>query len=269
MGNQGQKTYCKNCGDKNVGNYCNNCGQKVYINRFTVKSYFSSLLNVFNIEKGFLYTFKMLTVNPGKIINGYISGKTKSYYNPLKYIVVAAAINAVLVIYLNILDQSVEASNNIINSDAVKNNQEVLDLQKRWMEFFKQFMNFVPLLIIPFASISSKWFFRSKKLFYAEHLIINSYIYGHGFFMAILLMPIVLIIPALTSIYGIVSGSIMIMYLTYSFKSLFKPSVLMSLLGGLTTYLLGMALFMAFFIIMLILAMIAISLLGYDIMQLL
>ena len=174
------KKVCKNCNSVHINNYCCDCGQRIYTKRFTLKSFFFVLLATLNIEKGFLYTLKMLFIHPGKVINDYLTGKTKHYFNPLNYIIIAAGIYAFLTIWLNLLDKSVEATNEFIYSESIQNNEEALQLQKKWIDSFKNYINFVPLLMIPFASLISKWFYRSKKLFYGEHLIVNCFLFAQG-----------------------------------------------------------------------------------------
>ena len=53
----------------------------------------------------------MLFTHPGKVVNEYINGKTRLYYNPLKYIIIIAGIYAFLTIYLNILDANMNQMN--------------------------------------------------------------------------------------------------------------------------------------------------------------
>ncbi|MFC2104914.1 DUF3667 domain-containing protein, partial [Bacteroidota bacterium] len=169
---------CKNCGSENIETYCSNCGQKIYTKRFTLKNFLLVFLNAFNIEKGFLYTLKMLFIQPGIIINDYIKGKTKQYFNPLKYVLIVAGLFAFLMITTNIFDTSYKASNDALyNSSEVlkqqKNDELALQMENKMLEYVKQYMNLIPLIIIPFFSLVSMWFYRSRKLFYGEFLIVN------------------------------------------------------------------------------------------------
>ena len=263
------KKVCKNCNSDHINNYCCDCGQKVYTKRFILKSFFVVLLDALNIEKGFLHTLKMLFIHPGKVINDYITGKTKPYFNPLNYIIISAAIYAFLILWLNIFDNSVEAANEILYGEALQKNDEVLQLKKKWMDFYKQFVNFIPLLMIPFTSLISKWFYRSKKLFYGEHLIINCFLFAQCFIIIIILTPIVVIIPSLITYFSIIALFATIIYLSFALYKTFQGSRFRAIIGAILIYFIGYLLFILFLIIVLFIIGIIIILLDYNISDLL
>lgn len=259
------KKVCKNCNSVHINNYCCDCGQRIYTKRFTLKSFFFVLLATLNIEKGFLYTLKMLFIHPGIVINEYITGKTKPYFNPLNYIIIAAGIYAFLILWLNILDSSVEVSNKLFNNEALQNNDEALQLQKKWIDFYKQFVNFIPLLMIPFASLISKWFYRSKNLFYGEHLIINCFLFAQSFIIIILLTPIVVIFPSLITYFSVITSVATIIYLSFALHKTFPGSRFKAIMGAVIIYIFGMLFFFLFLLIILFIIVIIITLLGYNI----
>ncbi len=262
---------CKNCGSEQIENYCCNCGQKIIEKRFSVKFFFIAILDTFNLERGLFYTFKMLLTKPGVVINDYISGKTKSYYNPLKYIILATAIYAFFVLWLKIFDHSVEATNELnemLYNDSVTENPAVIAFQQKWLELVKQFINFIPLMVIPFSSLVSRRFFKSAKLFYGEHLIINSYAYGHAFFITIVLMPLVLIFPSVARYFEIISAITVISYLAYAYQQTFKCSVFKSLMGSILTYVFGLILFILFLALIITITIFILAKSGVNIVQL-
>jgi len=248
-----KESSCKNCGSSQIDNYCSNCGQKIYTKRFTLKSFFYVILNTLSIEKGFFYTAKMLFTHPGKVVNEYINGKTRSYYNPLKYIIIIAGIYAFLTIYLNILDANIESNEYFQkNIDALQSNEEALLMQKKWMDFFKQYINLIPLLLVPFTSLVSKWFYRTKKLFYGEHLVINSFIFAQIFILYILWSPVAVIIPSLITYFPLLTFISSITYLCFALYKIFHESPFRSIMGGIVIYFLGMLLFFTFFLVIVI-----------------
>ena len=99
---------CKNCGNHFEGVYCNMCGQKVINERITIKHLFEITFDSFNIHRGLIYTIKLMFTNPGKLINDYLNGRTKDFYNPLKYLLLIASISALFMLWLNIFDANVE-----------------------------------------------------------------------------------------------------------------------------------------------------------------
>ena len=91
---------CKNCGTAFSGNYCPHCGQKHLSDRYTLrKLLWEAWAVVTNVEQGFWYTTKTLFLNPALIITDYIKGKTKPYYNPLRYLIIWAVLS-ITFIYL-------------------------------------------------------------------------------------------------------------------------------------------------------------------------
>ena len=259
---------CKNCNSINVDKYCSNCGQKVHVERYTLKRFFSIILDAFNLEKGILYTFRMLLIKPGKTIHDYLNGRTKPYFNPLNYLLVAAGIYAVLVLWLNIFDTTIDATNELLNMDSVEESEEVIAMQSRFMESFKSYINLIPLMMIPFSSLISMLFFRSGKLFYGEHLIINSYLFAQGFYITLLVSPVVIIFPSIKALFGVILALIIISYLAYSFSKIFRRSVLRSIAGSFMVYIAGMLLFYLAFLLILIIFVIILKLFGYSLLDL-
>lgn len=238
------KNICKNCNSPNINNYCIDCGQKVYNERFTIKSFFVDLLDALNLERGFFFTSKMLFISPGKVINDYLGGKTKSYINPLKYLLIIGSIYAFLILWLKIFDVGME-------SIAVQGNSEkVAIIQNQWLGFYKKIINLIPILLIPFISIATKWFYKSKGLFYGEHLIVNSFIFLQIFLITILLTPLVLIFPSTINFFPGITLVILIVYFCYSLNSTFRGAPFRSVLIAFLSLLIGYLLFMLFVIVL-------------------
>lgn len=87
---------CKNCDFEFNGKYCPNCSQSAKANsRLTFKNITSDFLDtVFNLDKGFIFTFWNLLKQPGFVTRSFIDGKRKNFTNPTKYIILATAIQA-------------------------------------------------------------------------------------------------------------------------------------------------------------------------------
>ena len=87
---------CKNCENEFEGEYCNECGQRV-IDKITWNHIMGSWLSAFNVEKGFAYNLRELTIRPGAAIRKYIGGVTKPFLNPLSYFLLSLAFLLLLV----------------------------------------------------------------------------------------------------------------------------------------------------------------------------
>ncbi len=268
--NTSQKSLvCMNCGSKNTENYCMHCGQKVIVERYTLKKFFTIILDAFNVHRGIIYSFKSLLLHPGKVINDYLNGRTKPYFNPLNYLLIAAGLYAFLILWLNIFDDSVDVANSIILSEQNQSNPEVVENQKNFIEGIKGYINFIPLLMIPFASLITFWFFRYKKLFYGEYLIVNSFLFAQGYLLAMLFMPVFILFPGIKLFFGPFLSLILIIYLSYAFGKIFRIGIIKSIVGALLVYLGGMLLFYLLFMIMIILTGFIMSLFGLSLLDIL
>ncbi len=268
MINQKETQHCPNCGSPNIHNFCSECGQKIYKSRFTLKGFFGVVGNALNIERGFLHTMLWLFYNPGRVINDYLKGKTKSYYNPLNYILIIAGIYAFLILSLNILDQSIKTTNELIGTDAAQASPEVLELQKRWIEFIKSYVNFIPVLMVPFTSIFSKWYYFKRNLYYGEHLIINTFIIAQSILISVFISPFASFITGLLDIFPLINICYTIIYFSYALFRVFKKSMFKAFLGSIVIYFGGFFLFMLFILVTVFLAIIILKLLGISLTSL-
>jgi len=257
---------CKNCGSDNVAEYCSHCGQRTLTKRFSLKSFFIFVLSAFNLERGFFYTLKMLFVNPGKVANEYIGGRTKIYYNPLSYLLLITGISAILIVWLGVFDANIANTNNLMG---IEQTQESLQFQHKVNEFIKQYMNFVSLLTLPFISLLSKWVYSKRKLFYGEHLIFNSFMQAQVSVISILLLPVYKIFPVLYNYVLPVGYIVLVIYYSYALRKTFKSSIFKSILNAIVINLAGMMLFMLSIVIMTIVAVIILKLTGLSLKDLL
>ncbi len=257
---------CKNCGSEQVAEFCSHCGQKTITKRYTTRSFFIKFLSAFNFERGFFYTLKMLFVNPGDVVNGYLSGKTKAYYNPLNYLLLVAGIGTAIMIWFGIMDANIESTNEIFG---INKNKEAVNLQKNMIGYMKQYINIITLLMLPFISLFSKWFFNKRKLFYGEHLIMNSFLFGQTSVISIIFFPLLLVFPFLTNYYSLIAGTFAFIYFSYALKSIFKNSLLKSMFGTLVIFLGGYILFMLFFTIVMTITIIIMAISGVSLKELL
>jgi hypothetical protein len=87
---------CQNCNKNFTGNFCSACGQRDIANqRLQWGEVVSDFLdNFFNLDKGFLFTFWQLLKKPGTVGRSFIRGERKKYTNPIRYLIIAVAIQA-------------------------------------------------------------------------------------------------------------------------------------------------------------------------------
>ncbi len=253
---------CKNCGNEFSGIFCNKCGQKYINERITVKYILTNtFVSIFNINKGFIYTAKMLFINPDTVINDYINGKTKDYANPIKYLLILTGLSSFLYIYFNVFDAQQDAIYGVV-SDSSQNKLQFFIREK-----IKTYLNFISLILLPFMSLSSFVIYKRIKYYYAEHLIINSYFFAQITFLSLAFFPILLIYKDLITVYTYANFIFAIGYYSYLSKKLFKYNIFKSTLKSIVTFILGYFLFSLFFIIIMILVVIISKLIGYNLVS--
>lgn len=254
---------CKNCKNTFYGSYCNNCGQKAIYERYTLKHLFNLTLDSFNLQKGLFYTLKMLFTNPGKVINDYLEGRSKDFYNPLKYLILIASINAILMLWFNIFETNIAAANELMGEDPEGNK-----LQQLVAGYVRTYLNVFALVVLPFYSLVSKWVFNKFRLHYAEHLIINGYLFAQYTLLQMTTYTLFSFIPGLSKLSMAFSVVVFITYYSYAFRGVFKIRFFKSLLSSILIYILGFVLFMLFIIVVLFIVILIMKLNGVDLKEL-
>lgn len=238
---------CKNCGKESDQNFCSNCGQKRIDERWNLKKLIrSAFTTVFNIEKGFFYTFRELVFHPGKVVGDYLNGRTIPYTNPFRYVVVAIAISVFLMLSLGVWEFQVDyIIENYKKFGLIDSEQGEADMRTN-MKNVTRFMNLMPLLLLPFIAFSAKLFLGKNKLHYAEYFILVSYLTAQSTLYGILLTLTVYFYPPLvTSMFGI---GVLIATIVYgqAFRELFKKNWGESLALAMATYVVGFIFFFLF-----------------------
>lgn len=157
--------------------FCPNCGEKAEVKRITLGSMISDVFStVTNMDKGFLYNLKNLTLNPQKITSEYINGKRKEILNPVSYLIYAVSIYLIIII---VFDNPKELS-------------DIVDEPRKWLRkisyeagyFIRAHLKYVWIFTIFPLALSLKIIFN--KYNYIENLAISSLIIGHATLVSVL-----------------------------------------------------------------------------------
>jgi len=260
--NSTTKVICKNCNNHFQGMFCNQCGQKVINTRITIKHLFEIAFDSFNIHKGLLFTIKLMFTNPGLLINDYLNGRTKDYYNPLKYLLLIASISALFMLWFKIFDANIQNTNELMGIEG-----KATQLQSVITGYMKNFLHFLTILTLPFYSLVSKWIFKKHKLYYAEHLTINSYLFAQITLIQIFTIFLVFLIPELTKFMLAFGSVIFLAYYTYALRGVFNIKLLKSFLSSFAIYVLGLFMMLVFIVVVTIMVMIILKLIGFDLKE--
>lgn len=247
---------CKNCNHSFEGNYCNECGQAV-IEQFNLR-YMWELLHqdLFEIDRGVWRTIKDLTAKPGHMIRDYLNGKTKPYYNPIKYLLFTIAFFYIINSFFDggaetEISPSTWKAEFIFNSHGEFSMETIQDLLGLLIVLISQNLSLYFLLILPFVALVTK--VTNKNQTYTEYLIIWAFLWGQVIVCNIILTPLYEYLEALiTPLLSVVLAT-MIYYFTSAFKQLTGQSWIKSLLKVLISFYGGMSLFFGVALLALIL----------------
>jgi len=173
-------THCKNCGTPLIDAYCHKCGQKASTSRITLKSLGHEIVHsLTHIERGFFYTILELFIHPGKVINGYLSGKRVNYHKPFGLYFFWVAI---FLLVDNILK---EKAHYLTGIDLFPG----APLYETTIKVFPYYEHYIALINLPLVVIVPlivyPLFFKRLGYNYAEVVIMEIYIGLTGYIIAI------------------------------------------------------------------------------------
>jgi len=251
---------CQNCGESLKGAYCYLCGQKVR-NRLTVRTVLMDAWEtVSNVDRGFLHTVVVLFTQPGQTIGDYVSGRTRPYMNPLRYAILWATVSVILNITFGVYEgtQSEISAAFVPEEDA----EEFLENQRQAMQYMRPFLNFLPILLVPFTAIYFRLFTRSRLPYnFAEHMVAGFFSMGQLSLISIPFISIYLLTGSAS--YSLwVGGVTFVIYYGVVYRHLANVSWTRSLAISLASILLGYFSFILILMVLTVLVMIVLSVTG-------
>ncbi|NRB84467.1 MAG: DUF3667 domain-containing protein [Winogradskyella sp.] len=175
---------CKNCGSAVYDKFCPHCGQRTSVSSIsfkTLKDEFQN--NIFQINRGFVFTIKELTLRPGHAIRDFINGKRKPFYKPLSFLLVTTTVY-IFISYLLDVDSFLT---NFLNDfkegfDNAKTESREFELSNTGIiDWLKTNQTYLVFAFVPIFSLASFIVFFKAKYNYYEHLVLQLYITGQQF----------------------------------------------------------------------------------------
>lgn len=153
---------CLNCSNQFDGKFCNECGQKAATHRFTIHEWMHEIPHsILHVDGGFFHTFKNLCRRPGNMIREYLDGRRKSYFSPFLYVLIWCGI---FVVFTSLF------------AKPAGENAEIKDFLSAYIYLqTKYYKPFIVAMILPMSLASLLVFWRSGYYF-AEHLVLNTFI---------------------------------------------------------------------------------------------
>lgn len=193
---------CKNCGRETSGTFCAHCGQKTNTVRFQWRHLGNQILDSFDFDRGFVFTFVSLVIRPGSAILDYLEGRRVKYSNPFKLFIIIGALATFLVFELQLFSGEATAIvGNSINLQEMENKTGFTEYSGKYFSFFSL------TSLLSFALFS--WlFFNGNGFNYIEHFILNTYIAVGQFIVLLIFVPMIYMLnsaPYILIIYGAVN----------------------------------------------------------------
>ncbi|HBD25298.1 DUF3667 domain-containing protein [Flavobacterium sp.] len=253
---------CKTCNNpyENTAQYCSNCGAKIVDDRLSLKGTWEEFIGpFFSWDNNFWRTFIGLFTNPKDVLEAYISGARKKYFQPFSYIILYATIAVFFYKFFPmeiIMDYS-EGFTKGYNSTNSSSNVPKIDMDgfmKGYMESLMSYYNFFVLLLIPIYALTSYIIFNKRGHNFFEHLVFNSYLQSNlGFISLVLQVVLVNMLGMSFGTYSILFLFLFILFTLYAFKELYNQNLKQSIVSAIKYLLLFFGLYFGIIIALTIL----------------
>ncbi|MFN7117735.1 MAG: DUF3667 domain-containing protein [Saprospiraceae bacterium] len=185
--------------------------------RITLRYIGEQILSQVNLEKGLGYTFKQLLLAPGAAIREYLFEDRSRMMRPLPLVLLLTAIATFLSFKFLPLEQSFTQSLNP-SLQATGLPEDMIPLIELLRKLGKQYFNIILMSSIPGMALASYIMFKDKRLNYAEHLIINMYLFNVQTLLLIFALPLLVKFIFLSFVVLIAT----FIYFTYAFQQIFQ-----------------------------------------------
>jgi len=157
---------------------------KAPLERITMSSIGRLMLQAFNLEKGLFYTLWGLTFWPEKVINVYLFEDRNKATKPFTFMLMLTALMAYVT--LSFVDFDMMLSEQISSGDPEKLKESHKAIREIVVDLYNRWFNLLSFATVPFAALTTYWFFGRAKYYFAEHLILNTYIVAYtGIFLIV------------------------------------------------------------------------------------
>lgn len=216
------------------------------LERINMQTVYQSILSIFNFDKGFLFTLKTLLIRPGQVIREFLFEDRTKLMKPMRFLILSVAFGTFISLKFFPEIANTEISIIEIFPPTLFTSDTATLLSKIMVESFTKYSNLFQLFKVPFIAIVSYLLFRKSKFNFAEHLVINAYLFSMLVIVSTLLVPMVNFLPA---IFGTIIFLFTLGYMTFVFTTIFKEKLLRSFLKTVFAYTIANVLHILFMII--------------------
>ena len=237
---------CKNCESqlKEEDKFCSICGAKIVKERVTSKGLWGELIGTaFNWDNNFFTSIKYLVIRPQEIISEYLKGTRKKFSNPFAFFAIGAALSLLVISQFtsdyikiaNVISQEEleialdpetqkEIDLKLQDKNISKEEKDELNEKERLIRSFTaqkwtlKYYQLLSFILLPIYALIAFLVF-GKPYNYGEHIVINAYIQGILFLVAIVTFILSLLIAPWIHF---MSYLITVVYYPYAYGKLYK-----------------------------------------------
>ena len=209
--------------------------------RITMQTISEYILTIFNLERGLLYTMQQLTIRPGQAIKEFLfTEKRDKHIKPFSFLILMATISTFITLKLMSQDINITGMSLSISEN---DSPLIQDLAANFNILLSKYFNLVQMLKIPFLTLGTYWLFKKNKFNFAEHLVINSFIFSYiSFYIIFIGLSFLLFSKQVGGIVTILT----FIYPIYVYIKLFEENIGMSILKSIGAYFIGNVLHLIF-----------------------
>lgn len=213
---------CKNCGAPlhEEDGFCSYCGARVIDERISTRFLMKEILDkVLSVDNKLMKTFWHLFTKPEAVINGYIDGIRKRYYNPFSYLLISITLSGIYFYFLK--DIYLE---NLATNPQPQNPFQNTAFAEGFLNMLTDYQAFFTVMNIPvYGFISWIVFLNRKKYNFYEHLVIYLYAASQTIVLSfIIVVPVYFIDPLASGFVSLVMSAFSIIYFSYVLIRLYK-----------------------------------------------
>ena len=199
------------------------------VRRITIKQSITDFLDAFNVERGLIYTLKLLFTKPGMLIRYYLKEGRFKIVNAFRLLIITTALSLVLLSVTDSFEVLFEPQGE---------SAEASEMSKLVNTLYTDWYNLMLWLSIPSYALFNYILFRKYERFnYAEHLVIQSFIVSVSNILVIIFLPLGYVVGFQVAL--LISFLLSFVYFLLAFIDLFKTRSFGFFVRGIMAYILG------------------------------
>lgn len=220
---------CHNCETIFETKFCPNCGNPAILKRIDKHYLQHEFLHLFHVEKGFLYTVKMLLTKPGESIQSFLSNNRNKLMKPVPFLVFTSLIYTIVVSFVPVPEA------NTVTGDSADS------YINRIFSWFQGHYAYANLATGFFIALCTKIFFRKYSYNYFEIMTMLCYILGINMLSMTLLALSFSFLNVI--VYRILFSVFVYGYAVWAIAQFFNKGTIKIYLAAAATFILGYLLY--------------------------